>query len=230
MRATLASVSTLLTSVGGAGRVVGPAISTPAGEPSRRRRPRRRRGGTAGRSAGTAAGRRCTSSSAGLLAVQVLVGPGEDRRSATPSAQPGRRDLGDRARAAPRSRRRTIALTATIDPVGADRVGGDERALEDAVRVARAGCVAVLERARLALGAVDDDRGRQRRPTRCRRRCATSCRSGSRRRPGPAGRRPRARSIVAARPELAAAVEAVAARRRRCRRRASSTGSGSSTR
>ncbi len=67
--------------------------------------------------------------------------------------------------------------------VGADRVRGDQRAFEHAVRVA-VEQLAVLERSGLTFGRVHDDGRQLERRSSSRRRCATSRRSGNRRHPG----------------------------------------------
>ena len=118
-------------------------------------RPRRRRGGTAARAEGRAPVPR---------APRAAPSP---RRTGTRRALPAPRPRCPRSIPRRRSRPPLLAarrisspklrLQCDHDPISTDGVGGDERAFEHAVRVA-AQYLAILERSRLTLGGVDDDR------------------------------------------------------------------------
>ena len=193
---TLASVSTLSTSVGGASLARAGHLDVrrqPALRRRRRpwsRRPRPRRVGTAGRCAGTAGGRRSPRAAPSPRRTGTRRGL---RTPRSPTRRASRRPASRRS--ARRSRSASIAnrrFSATITLVGPDGASGDGSALQHLVRV-EAQDRAVLERARLALGGVDHDGGRLERRRGWPPPCATSRRSGSRRRPARAARPPRPR-------------------------------------
>ena len=137
MPGTFASVSMFSTSVGGAGvSPAGPPVDERAAAPADVRRSTSstpwRYGGAIRGNGGRPS---ITSSSAGLLAVEVLARAFEDARSSTPSPQPAASTsaIAARSRATSRVNDRFVA---TITPVGADRGAAIERALDAQERVA----------------------------------------------------------------------------------------------
>ena len=171
MPGTLARVSTLSTRAGGASVVVvGPAISTWLDWPlplarvgGRSRPPRRRPGGRAARCGGRGSGRRSSRAAPSPRRRGTRRAP-RTPTSSMPSA-PARPPRPRRPPRAPGRRRRpNERLSPNDDLVGADGEGGDERAFDHLVGV-EAQDRAVLERAGLALGPVDDHGGAARSPS-----------------------------------------------------------------